>query len=145
VTSTQWKAIAALLGVFISGGVAGIGGTLAFVAKERAEMHAFDFGRRGNYPVQALGRHLGLSDEQRKKVEAILEEHASTRRQTMQDVLERCGASVSEEKAKLDAEIRTVLTPEQQKVFDELSKRQHERLFSPHGPGMGRGRGRGMF
>ena len=135
----QWKAVTVLSGVFLLGAIAGVGGTLAYVAKERVAVRRLDFARTGDFPLQALIRRLDLTDEQRSKVQAVLEKHAPNRRQVMQAVMERCGTEFREEKAKLDAEIRPLLTPEQQKQFDELSARQHERLFAPHGMGRGRG------
>jgi Spy/CpxP family protein refolding chaperone len=132
-TPAQWKAVALLSGVFLLGGVVGVGGTVAFVARERAAAHRLDFGRRGDFPIQALTRRLKLTDDQRSKVQAILEGHASSRRAAMQEVMARCGSSVKDEKVKLDADIRAILTPEQQTKFDELSARQQERLFAPHG------------
>lgn len=143
----QWKAVLLLSGVFLLGSVAGIGGTLSYVAKERAELRRFDFGKRGELPLQALTRRLDLTDAQRQQVKTLLERRGPERRRAMQEVMTTCGAAMREEKSKLDNEIRAILTPEQKTRFDEISARQGERLFAPfehgpfeHGPGHGRGR-----
>jgi Spy/CpxP family protein refolding chaperone len=150
VNRAQWKAVFLLSGVFLLGSVAGIGGTLSYVAKERAELRRFDFGKRGEMPLQALTRRLDLTDTQRQQVKTLLERHGPERRRAMQEVMTTCGASMREEKSKLDNEIRAILTPEQKTRFDEISARQGERLFAPFeqgpfehgkgGPGHGRGR-----
>jgi Spy/CpxP family protein refolding chaperone len=150
VNRAQWKALLILSGVFLLGGVAGVGGTLAYVAKERAELRRFDFGKRGEMPLQALTRRLDLTDAQRQQIKTLLERHGPERRRAMQEVMSTCGAAMREEKSKLDSEIRALLTPEQQARFDEISSRQGERLFAPFergpseygkgGPGHGRGR-----
>lgn len=135
-TNAQWKAAAMLSGVFLLGGIAGVGGTLAFVAHERAELGRFDLGRRGELQLQALSRHLDLTAEQRKKVGSLLSQRGPNRQQAMRDAMEKCGGSLREEKRKLDQEIRVLLDPQQQVLFDEISARQEERMFLP-----GRGRG----
>jgi hypothetical protein len=137
VTPSQWKAIGILSGVFLLGTVSGVGGTLVYVARERASLHHFDLGHRRNMPLMALNRRLGLSEPQREQIATILERRAPERRKVMQQVLDSCGSSVRDEKAKLDAEIRGVLTPDQQKKFDDLAARQKERLFAPFGGELG--------
>jgi Spy/CpxP family protein refolding chaperone len=141
VTSAQWKAATLLVGVFLLGGITGVGGTLAFVAHERAELGHFDLGRRGEVQLHALSRHLNLTAEQRKKVSALLEQRGPMRQQAMRNAMEKCGDSLKEEKGRLDKEIRALLDPQQQARFDEISAKQDERMFLP-GHGLGRRMGR---
>jgi Spy/CpxP family protein refolding chaperone len=46
----------------------------------------------------------------------------------MQSVMEKCGSPLAEQKQKMDGEIRAVLTPEQQKRYDELQEKHRDRL-----------------
>ena len=44
-------------------------------------------------------------------------------------LMERCAGPLREQRARVDAEIRAVLTPEQQQRFDKLVKEHEERKF----------------
>lgn len=128
---TRTKAIALLVAVFALGGISGASATFAYSRHELAEM-AFPPGLR---PPQArmrgLVRALGLTDTQARQVRTILEHHQGDRRALWDDLIEKCGDPIRKQKASLDAEIRAVLTPDQQRRFDELSQRQEERFFHP--------------
>jgi protein CpxP len=78
---------------------------------------------------RALQRELGLTSQQRDAVQGILERQLPERRRLMSDMLQHCGDPLRVHKAKVDAEIRAVLNPEQQRRFDALAARQGERLF----------------
>ncbi len=92
------------------------------------------FGGRGGRPepssrlIDRLTDELQLSGEQRVKVEAILSARRQKLEQLNQDVISRAET----ERQAMQSEIRAVLTPEQQKRFDEWLAR------APRGP-FGRG------
>ena len=120
-----------LAAVFLLGAVAGAGFMRMKAARFHGDMLGFDGGRRGEWRMRALAKQLDLSDEQRAKVKGILAKHAPERDKRMKAAMETCGAPLEEFKAKVDGEIRAVLTPEQQKKFDAIAKRQAERMFFP--------------
>lgn len=127
----KWQAVGILFAVFTLGGVAGGAAMAAWHGKQRRELASVGFGPRGDRPILALVRRLELTREQRRSVEALLDQHGPKHRIIMQDMMSKCGHAMQVEKANLDGEIRAILTPEQQRRFDELSARQRERLLGP--------------
>ncbi len=93
------------------------------------------FGGRGGRPeaqgrlIDRLAGELQLSNEQRTKVEAIL----SARRQKLEELNRDVMGRADTERQAMQSEIRTVLTPEQQKRFDDWLAR------APRGGPFGRG------
>lgn len=81
-----------------------------------------------------LDHHLDLTDEQRRKIEAILER----RHQEMNKVWAERRQEMHKEIEETNAEIARVLTPEQREKFEEMKMR----LGPPHGEGRRRHRGR---
>ena len=79
------------------------------------------FGGRAGRPesssrlIDRLTDELQLSGEQRVKVEAIL----AARRQQLEQLNQDAVTRAETERAAMQSEIRAVLTPEQQKRFDE--------------------------
>lgn len=129
----KWLAIGILVGVFVFGMVAGGGVVAAWHGHQRRDEARLGLWQRGERPLVALVRRLELSREQRESIEDLLERHAPRRRAIMQEIIGRCGQELEQEKARLDSEIRAILTPAQRDRFDELSARQRERLFGPPG------------
>jgi Spy/CpxP family protein refolding chaperone len=80
--------------------------------------------------IERLGRELQLTPEQRTQVEAIFE----ARRPRLEEVQKEMLARADREQQELQAEIRKVLTPEQQQRFERWL------ADAPRGRG-GRGRG----
>lgn len=132
---THVKGYAVLAGVFVLGAVAGGGASYAYVERQYAEVLARDDRGVDARRLRALGRQLDLSREQRARIREISERHRGERRELMRSAMERCGDPLAKHRQKLEAEIRAVLSPEQQRRYDEILERQRERL----GPG-GRGR-----
>ena len=83
--------------------------------------------------VERLDRALRLTDEQRGQVEAIFDARGHRLAEVQREVAARAEA----EQRALQAEIRAVLTPEQQERFDRWLQQ------APRGRGLGGGRGRG--
>jgi Spy/CpxP family protein refolding chaperone len=91
-------------------------------------------GRGGPGPGRLLDRLddvLLLTDDQRAKIEQIFE----SRREGLEAVQRDVIARAEKEQHELQAEIRKVLTPEQQEPFNKW-------LAEPRGRGRGRGPGR---
>jgi len=119
-----------LLGIFLGG--VGTGSAATFAWSHNRMVHMMEHGGwlHNDQRMRALQHTLDLSPEQRTKVAAILEQQSPERRRLMGDVMQRCGETLRDHKAKTDAAIRAILNPEQQARFDKLAKRQAERLFA---------------
>jgi Spy/CpxP family protein refolding chaperone len=80
--------------------------------------------------IERLDRLLQFTDEQRAQIETILDERGGRLTDIQREVIARA----AQERRALLAEIREVLTPQQQRRFD--------RWVENAGTGRGRGRGR---
>jgi Spy/CpxP family protein refolding chaperone len=136
VSQLRLKALAVLVGVFLLGAATGVGVTLAYSEHRLAQQAGPDGSRRSERRLDALTRVLDLTPAQREAVGAILKRQEPEARERMRESMEQCGQSLRDHKAKVDAEIRALLTPEQQKRFDQLAAEQAEKFFfrRPHGP-----------
>jgi Spy/CpxP family protein refolding chaperone len=132
VNRQKWQAIGILASVFALGAVSGVGVLTAWHGEFRREVAQFGLSPRGARPMMAMMRRLKLSEQQQQAIGAILAKHAPARRAIMQEMTGKCGQELEREKSAQDSEIRAVLNPEQRTQFDELSKRQHERVFGEH-------------
>lgn len=134
--------VAVLTAVFALGAVAGGGGAYAWLRRDEAAGERP--GMRDPRRLRALERELDLTETQRAQVRAVLERSSEQRRALTQQMFERCGAEVRAQHDQVSAEIRTLLTPEQQPRFDAINARQRDRFpFGLGPPGRGRGpRGR---
>ncbi len=137
------KSLLILIAVFLLGATFGAGLTVTLARQRLAQAMAPDFARRGEVALEMLADKLSLSPLQRDKIAKILDDQMPERRARMQDIMQRCGDPLRAHKRRLDAAIRAVLEPEQQKRFDKIAARQEERLFFGSGPGPGSGRGHG--
>jgi Spy/CpxP family protein refolding chaperone len=149
VISAKLKGGLVLVGVFLLGGLAGGATARAWVQRDYAAQLTGRPGERiARRHLGALARELNLSDEQRERVRAIMDKHRSEREAVMKKLAESCGAPMREHKAKVDAEIRAVLDPEQRKRFDALLTKQRERFplvgSPPFGPESGPGAAQGQ-
>ena len=92
-------------------------------------------GRRPPSPqrlIDRLDRELQLTDEQRERIQSIFE----SRREPLERVQREMRNRMEQEQRELQAEIRKVLTPEQQPKFDKWLEEDRAR---------GRGRRGGRF
>ncbi|HEY0946249.1 MAG TPA: Spy/CpxP family protein refolding chaperone [Opitutaceae bacterium] len=92
-------------------------------------------GMRGDR-LKMLSEQLALTAEQKTKLKPILKAEADAIRALREDTsLDRAAtrSKMMELRKTHAAQIRAVLTPEQQKKFDEMQTRMRERR--PHGPG----------
>lgn len=139
-TYARARAVLVLVAVFALGGVCGAALMHARDVRSFDRLVGPDGARRGAWRMRVLARHLDLTREQREKVRTILDGHAAERDTAMRQAMDQCGGPLLKLKAKVDGEIRAVLSPDQQEKFDALAARQADRLFFPSG-GHGRGRG----
>lgn len=144
------KGAAVLVAVFALGAVAGGGGSYAWLRRDEVTSADEEPGLRSPRRLRALERSLDLTPSQRDRVRAILAQSGDRRRRLAQGMHERCGEELRAHHDAVSAQIRALLTPEQQPRFDEITARQRERF--PFGdslrgaPGRRRGpRGPGGF
>lgn len=113
------KAIVLVLGVFILGMI--VGGLAMYLAEGRV-LRSAQRGGPGRV-VQQLTTDLGLSAEQQKQLESILEETRSH--------YEKLYETIQPERQKIREEgrdrIRAILSPEQRAKFEEFVRRIDER------------------
>jgi Spy/CpxP family protein refolding chaperone len=122
----QSKAYLLLVAVFLLGGVAGAALDHSYVARGSGALPDEDREHEGR--LRALAHALDLSAEQRRSIRRIMATRRREGRQVMQHTMEVCGEALRAYKAETDAQIRNLLTPEQQPRFDALLVRQRERF-----------------
>lgn len=118
-----WKVILATLVIFIAGVVTGgllVKNTKKTPRPKEPQVLRMEMLRR-------LTRDLGLSAEQRAKVETILKESAE-RTKILRDLL---GPELQAEYHKAVEDICAQLTPEQHKRFDELLRQRPRKQGGP--------------
>jgi Spy/CpxP family protein refolding chaperone len=95
-------------------------------------------GRGGPPPpgrlIERLDHELDLTDDQEKRIQKVFDDRRAHFEQVQQEMRQKA----EQEQRELQAEIKKVLTPEQQQRFDKWIEQEPRGL----GPG-GRGRGRG--
>ena len=83
-------------------------------------------------PMHLPLRELGLSPEQEQQARAIADRH----REELESILRGTYPKVRAVNDKIEAELREILTPEQQKKLDEVKERRPPPR-GPGGPGFG--------
>lgn len=132
-------AVAALVAVFCLGCIAG--GLAAHAWSEASYADELMLGpglRHEQRMLQGLARRLNLTDEQRSRIQTLATEHGKTHRELMGALDEACFSRIEAEKERFDFAIRALLTPDQQRRFDELLAQQAMR-FGRRGPRGGYG------
>jgi Spy/CpxP family protein refolding chaperone len=143
VVNPRAKGAALLVAVFALGGLAGGGGTYAWLRRDDAVGGEDDRAARSPRRLRALERSLDLTADQSARVRAIMGQSGDQRRQLAQEMYDRCGDGLRAHHDAVSAQIRALLTPEQQARFDVIASQQRER-FPFGGPtrgGDGRRRG----
>jgi len=82
-------------------------------------------GRNFKVKMKLLSKELVLTEEQQKQVGAILKSSIGERRENRGQGGQREGAA--EMRTEINEKIRAILTPEQQKKFDEIQKNRQSR------------------
>lgn len=128
--TTRAKGYLVLGAVFVLGAAAGGAGAHAFDARRHAAVLG-EGGRRvfEMRRMHALSRKLDLDGAQEQKIGAIFEAEHAEMRTLSRDMMDKCGQPLRDHKAKIEAQIRAVLRPDQQKRFDELVEERREHLW----------------
>jgi Spy/CpxP family protein refolding chaperone len=133
--SRKLKIYGMVVGIFVLG--AGAGGAAGYAVATKKLADVLDSDRPEMNDARryhALVRSLDLDGEQRKKVRAIMDRHRVTNRQLTRDMFEKCGGELHDLRTRVDAEIRGVLTEQQQQRFAQLMEKRG-RHFPLGGPG----------
>jgi Spy/CpxP family protein refolding chaperone len=128
-----------LVAAFAVGVACGGGAAFAYVAQKHAAMLRDDARGPETRRVRILVRKLDLDADQEQRIRTILTKNRDTARELGKEMLERCGGALREQKARVDADIRAVLRPDQQRRYDELLEERRERMWlGPRHRGEGR-------
>src|SRR3954463_9432297 len=112
-------------GIFALGASAGAASGYAVANKRLAAVLREDRPGMGDARrMEALSSQLDLTREQRRQVRQIMERHRDENRQLTRAMYEKCGDDLQSLRARVDAEIRAVLTPEQARRFAELMEKR---------------------
>jgi hypothetical protein len=113
---STWKAGILLLAAFVLG--AAVGGAVTARVSHRSSWEDKPRDRMEGY-LRLLGENLDLSSAQRDSVRGILERHRGDMDAIWQEVAPRYETMRSQ----IRSEIRTQLTPEQQRKYADLTSR----------------------
>ena len=128
-----------LAAAFAVGVACGGGAAFAYVAQKHAAILRDDGRGPETRRLRILTRRLDLDADQEQRIHAILSKDRDAMRELGRSMVEMCGEPLREQKARVDAAIRSVLRPEQQRRYDALLDQRHERFWI--GPGFFRHRG----
>jgi Spy/CpxP family protein refolding chaperone len=128
-----------LAAAFIVGVACGGGAAFAYVAQKHAAILRDDGRGPETRRLRVLTRKLELDADQEQRIRAILMKDRDTMRDLGRTMFERCGEPLREQKARVEADVRSVLRPDQQRRYDDLLDDRRERLWI--GPGFFRHRG----
>jgi hypothetical protein len=135
VNNSTLRVVVVITGIFFGGVGTGAAVTFAWSHNRMVEMMDRNGPFRHEMRMRALQRMLHLSAQQHRAISDILERGESERHRVMGQMMQACGEPMRSHKARVDAEIRAVLNPDQQRRFDELTKRQNERfMMAPGAP-----------
>jgi hypothetical protein len=113
---STWKAVILLLAAFVLG--AAVGGAVTSRVSHRNPWEGKPRDRMEGY-LRLLGENLDLNSAQRDSVRAILDRHRGDMDAIWQEVAPRYETMRSQ----IRSEIRTQLTPEQQRKYADLTAR----------------------
>ncbi|MCC6234160.1 MAG: hypothetical protein IT580_16065 [Verrucomicrobiales bacterium] len=123
-----WKAILAATLLFLCGAVTGAlayrGATAAAAARTQRDASLKDWIETRFGDPSRLQQELGLTTDQTRRVETILNEGRSR----MREVWKSCQPQVREEVKRVRERIEAELSPDQKSRFEELMKRSRSRF-----------------
>lgn len=129
VIGPKLKIYGMVLGIFVLG--AGAGGASGYAVANRhlaAVLREDRPGMGDARRMEALSSQLDLTREQRREVRQIMERHRDENRRLTRVMYEKCGDDLQGLRARVDGEIRAVLTPEQARRFGELMEKRGNRF-----------------
>ena len=112
---TKWIAAVVVLAAFASGVLVGVAGSHFFPLHRGRHIPK----RAAHFMVERLDRRLDLTDDQEKKVEAII----ARRHPRMEQIWASAHPRIEAEIAATNNEISSILTPEQRVKFEEIKMR----------------------
>jgi hypothetical protein len=118
-----------LLAAFLLGALFGAGGHLVADRLDRGPEHARRGGGRSGY-LDHLTRELALTEVQRDSVRVVLERH----RPAMDSLRREIAPRFETLQLAIRSDIRTQLTPDQQRKLDEMTMRIDAKRKHPGGP-----------
>jgi hypothetical protein len=115
------KGTAALVAAFVLGGISGGAiGRLTAVRDFERMMGGPPREARARFHMQGMRRHLGLSDAQADKIQAIMDEADAQR----DKLVEPCEPGLDDLRERTDARVRAVLDEDQRRELDALQARR---------------------
>ena len=112
------KLILYIIVSFILGGVGGW-----FVGSTYAPRHEWQQRREGGSPMKEFAERLKLDETQTAMVDSILESHRSV----FDSLRKEYGKSYRAGRDTIRQQIKAILSPEQQKLYDEFIQQMEER------------------
>lgn len=131
VNRKKLEVVLLLGGVFLLGAVTG--GAITYAHSKRQQTSLIEVGAREHRRL-GFERRLGLSAAQSAQIEAIFARHEAESRALKAQMMSDCGAPMHEHVARIDAEIRALLDPEQQRRFDDIRAKRRLRGLDGFGP-----------
>ena len=129
-SSSRWKPAAVLAAVFLLGGIAGVAvGRITAMRDLQSTFRGPPTESRAHFRLEAMRRHLDLSDDQTRKLEAIFTEAEAER----EKLLDTCRPGLDALRDQTNARVNEILTPEQRARHEELEATRKRR--PPRGPG----------
>jgi len=129
---SRWKPVAVLAAVFLFGGITGAAlGRMTAIRDLQSTFRGPPTEARAQFRLEAMRRHLDLTDDQVRRLEAILSEVEAER----EKLLSTCRPGLDALRDQTDARVKEILTPEQRALLETLDTRRRH-----HGPHRGPGR-----
>ena len=129
VIGPKLKIYGVVAGIFVLGAGAGAASGYAVANKRLAAVLREDRPGMGDARrMEALASELDLTREQRRQVRQIMERHRDENRALTRAMFENCGEDLRDLRARVDTEIRGVLTDQQARRFHELVEKRRSRF-----------------
>ena len=129
VIGPKLKIYGVVAGIFVLGAGAGAASGYAVANRRLAAVLREDRPGMGDARrMEALASELDLTREQRRQVRQIMERHREENRQLSRAMFEKCGVDLQALRARIDSEIRVVLTEPQANRFRELMEKRGNRF-----------------
>ena len=129
VIGPKLKIYAIVAGIFVLGASAGAASGYAVANRRLAAVLREDRPGIGDARrMEALASELDLTREQRRQVRQIMERHREENRRLTRAMFEKCGVDLQDLRARVDSEIRVVLTEQQAQRFRDLMEKRGNRF-----------------
>ena len=127
---SRWKPAAVLAAVFLFGGVAGAAlGRMTAIRDLQSTFRGPPTEARAHFRLEAMRRHLDLTDDQVRRLEVVFSETEAER----EKLLDACRPGLDALRDQTTSRVNEILTPEQKARHEELEAERKKR--HPRGPG----------